>query len=174
MIGRCKNKSVWRVLKIDRSEPTELNITEDPTTYTELECCDLLNRIHEGNRCTGGLKIVNTCYGIVGMLFFWCFRKNKQHLLGYINKWFSRVFFVMIIGFIKFLGPYYMLLITKRRKIGVICGHSVYAITKSEILPIPNSTVQPSVAYSKNENRSLVNSTCKCNCTWYFTGLQTF
>lgn len=46
-----------------------------------------------------------------------------------------------------------MLLITKRRKIGVICGHAVYAITKSEILPIPNSSVQPSVAYSKNENR---------------------
>lgn len=55
-----------------------------------------------------------------------------------------------------------MLLITKRRKIGVICGHAIYAITKSEILPIPNSSVQPSVAYSKNENRSFVNSACKC------------
>ncbi|XP_076883989.1 phosphoinositide phosphatase SAC2-like [Bidens hawaiensis] len=121
MIGRSKNRSAWRVLKIDRSEPTELNITEDPTTYTENECCELLKRIHDGNKSTGGLRFVCTCYGIV--------------------------------GFIKFLGPYYMLLITKRRKIGVICGHAIYAITKSEILPIPNSTVQPSVAYSKNENR---------------------
>ncbi|MFS7981108.1 putative SAC domain, polyphosphoinositide phosphatase Fig4 [Helianthus anomalus] len=121
MIGRSKNRSAWRVLKIDRSEPTELNITEDPTTYTETECCELLKRIHDGNKSTGGLRFVCTCYGIV--------------------------------GFIKFLGPYYMLLITKRRKIGVICGHAIYAITKSEILPIPNSTVQPSVAYSKNENR---------------------
>ncbi|KAD6794738.1 hypothetical protein E3N88_05634 [Mikania micrantha] len=121
MIGRSKNKSTWRVLKIDRSEPTELNITEDPTIYTEIECCDLLKRIHDGNKSTGGLRFVCTCYGIV--------------------------------GFIKFLGPYYMLLITKRRKIGVICGHAIFAITKSEILPIPNSTVQPSVAYSKNENR---------------------
>ncbi|KAI3803310.1 hypothetical protein L1987_31460 [Smallanthus sonchifolius] len=121
MIGRSKNRSAWRVLKIDRSEPTELNITEDPTTYTESECCDLLKRIHDGNKSTGGLRFVCTCYGIV--------------------------------GFIKFLGPYYMLLITKRRKIGVICGHAIYAITKSEILPIPHSTVQTSVAYSKNENR---------------------
>ncbi|KAJ9537430.1 hypothetical protein OSB04_030163 [Centaurea solstitialis] len=121
MIGRSKNRSVWRVLKIDRLEPAELNITEDSTTYTEIECCDLLKRIHDGNKSTGGLRFVTTCYGIV--------------------------------GFIKFLGPYYMLLITKRRKIGVICGHAVYAITKSEILRIPNSTVQPSVAYSKNENR---------------------
>lgn len=121
MIGRSKDRSVWRVLKIDRSEPAELNITEDPTTYSEIECSELLKRVHEGNKSTGGLRFVNTCYGIV--------------------------------GFIKFLGPYYMLLITKRRKIGVICGHAIYGITKSEILPIPNSTVQPSVAYSKNENR---------------------
>nr|GEV00792.1 phosphoinositide phosphatase SAC2-like isoform X1 [Tanacetum cinerariifolium] len=121
MIGRSKDRSAWRVLKIDRSEPAELNITEDPTTYSEIECSELLKRVHEGNKSTGGLRFVNTCYGIV--------------------------------GFIKFLGPYYMLLITKRRKIGVICGHAIYGITKSEILPIPNSTVQLSVAYSKDENR---------------------
>ncbi|KAK1414207.1 hypothetical protein QVD17_29948 [Tagetes erecta] len=121
MIGRSKDRSVWRVLKIDRSEPTELNITEDPTTYTETECCDLLKRIHEGNKSTGGLRFVYTCYGIV--------------------------------GFIKLLGPYYMLLITERRKIGVICGHAIYAVSKSEILAIPNPTVRPSVAYSKNEYR---------------------
>ncbi|XP_076888206.1 phosphoinositide phosphatase SAC2-like [Bidens hawaiensis] len=121
MIGSSKDRSVWRVLKIDRSEPTELNITEDPTTYTEIEYCDLLKRVHDGNKSTGGLRLVCTCYGIV--------------------------------GFVKLLGPYYMLLITERRKIGVICGHAIYAITKSEVLPIPSSTVQPSVAYSKNENR---------------------
>lgn len=69
MIGRSKNRSTWRVLKIDRSEPTELNITEDPTTYTELECCELLKRIHDGNKSTGGLRFVCTCYGIVGMLY---------------------------------------------------------------------------------------------------------
>ncbi|KAI3773268.1 hypothetical protein L1987_47793 [Smallanthus sonchifolius] len=121
MIGRSKNRSVWRVLKIDRSEASELNIVEDSTLYTESECSELLHRIHVGNECTGGLKFITVCYGIV--------------------------------GFIKFLGPYYMLLITKRRKIGMICGHEVYAITKSKILPIPNSTIAPNVAYSKNENR---------------------
>lgn len=69
---------------------------------------------------------------------------------------------LLILGFIKFLGPYYMLLITKRRKIGAICGHSIYAITKSEMIPIPNSTVRSNMAYSKNENRSFVHSACKC------------
>ncbi|CAH1442399.1 unnamed protein product [Lactuca virosa] len=121
MVGRSKNRSVWKVLKIDRSEASELNIMEDPTMYTETECSELLKRIHEGNKCTGGLKFVTTCYGIV--------------------------------GFVKFLGPYYMLLITKRRKIGVICGHAIYAITKSEILAIPNSTIASNMDYSKNENR---------------------
>ncbi|KAK4395033.1 Phosphoinositide phosphatase SAC2 [Sesamum angolense] len=85
--------------------------------------------IHEGNKSTGGLKFVTTCYGIV--------------------------------GFIKFLGPYYMLLITKRRKIGTICGHAVYSVAKSEMIPIPNATVHSNMAYSKNENRSFANSTCK-------------
>ncbi|WCJ42861.1 Phosphoinositide phosphatase family protein [Euphorbia peplus] len=121
MIGRDKSRTYWRVLKIDRLDPCELNVREDPTTYTETECSDLLRRIHEGNKVTGGLKFVTTCYGIV--------------------------------GFIKFLGPYYMLIITKRRQIGAICGHNVYAVSKSEMIPLPNSTVQSEFATSKNENR---------------------
>ncbi|KZV27550.1 hypothetical protein F511_04601 [Dorcoceras hygrometricum] len=120
MIGRDKNRTCWKVLKINRLEQSELIIIEDSTTYSEFDCYDLLRRIHEGNLSTGGLKFVTTCYGIV--------------------------------GFIKFLGPYYMLLITKRRRIGTICGHAVYAIEKSEMVPIPNATVQSNMAYSKNEN----------------------
>ncbi|KAK4479192.1 hypothetical protein RD792_014703 [Penstemon davidsonii] len=121
MIGRDKNRTCWKVLKINRLEQSELSIVEDSTTYSEIECCDLLKRIHEGNKSTGGLKFVTSCYGIV--------------------------------GFIKFLGPYYMVLITKRRKIGTICGHAVYSIAKSEMILIPNSTVESNMAYSKNENR---------------------
>ncbi|KAK7389692.1 hypothetical protein VNO78_24951 [Psophocarpus tetragonolobus] len=121
MIGRDKNRTFWRVLKIDRLERSELNIVDDSTVYSEIECCDLLRRIHEGNKSTGGLKFVTTCYGII--------------------------------GFIKFLEPYYMLLITKRRKIGTICGHTIYAITKSEMVPIPHATVRSKMAYSKDENR---------------------
>ncbi|XP_038708878.1 phosphoinositide phosphatase SAC2-like isoform X2 [Tripterygium wilfordii] len=120
MVGRDKNRTFWRVLKIDRLEPCELNILEDSTMYTESECFDLLRQIHEGNRSTGGLKFVTICYGIV--------------------------------GFIKFLGPHYMLLITKRRKLGTICGQTIYAIAKSEMIPIPNPTVLSKMTNSKNEN----------------------
>ncbi|KAI0507679.1 hypothetical protein KFK09_013807 [Dendrobium nobile] len=121
MIGRDKNRTSWRVLKVDRLETFELNICEDSTTYSERECNDLLKRIHEGNRPTGGLRFVTNCYGIV--------------------------------GFIQFLGPYYMLLVTKRRLIGEICGHKVYAVTKSAIITIPNSSVRASMAIPKAENR---------------------
>lgn len=60
-----------------------------------------------------------------------------------------------------------MLLITKRRKIGTICGHAVYSIDKSEMIPIPNSTVHSNMANSKNENRSFANSTCKKSQCYY-------
>ncbi|XP_050285150.1 phosphoinositide phosphatase SAC2-like [Quercus robur] len=121
IIGRDKKKTFWKVLKIDRLESSELKIYEDSTTYTENECADLLKRLDEGNKKTGGLKLVTACYGIV--------------------------------GFVKFLEPYYMLLITKRRKIGEICGHAIYTITKSKMIPISNPTVRTLIAYSKNENR---------------------
>lgn len=121
MVGRDKSKKFWRVLKIDRSEPSDLVICEDPTVYSYHECCALLRRIHEGNKHIGGLKVVTTCYGIV--------------------------------GFIKFLGPYYMLLITERRKVGIICGHAIYAVSKSKMIPIPHSTVRSNLDNSKKENR---------------------
>ncbi|KAJ6825400.1 phosphoinositide phosphatase SAC2-like [Iris pallida] len=121
MVGRDKSRRLWKILKIDRSDPSELNIREDSANYSASECTDVLMRVNEGNKSTGGLKFVTSCYGIV--------------------------------GFVKFLGPYYMLLITKRRQIGVICGHMVYAVTRSEIIALPNSYAQSSVAVSKNEHR---------------------
>lgn len=54
------------MLKIDRSEPSELNISEDPVVYSPQEIKSLLQRIAEGNRATGGLTSVGKVYGIVG------------------------------------------------------------------------------------------------------------
>ena len=56
-----------------------------------------------------------------------------------------------------------MLIITKRRKLGEICGHAIYGIAKSEMIPIPNTTVRSNLPYYQDENRSFVNSACKCN-----------
>ncbi|KAG2300851.1 hypothetical protein Bca52824_037323 [Brassica carinata] len=120
MIGWNGN-GVYRVLKIDRLDASELNVSEDSTAYTKKECYELLKRIHEGNKATGGLKLVTLCYGII--------------------------------GFIKFLGPYYMLVITERREIGEICGHRVYEVSKSDIISLRNSSVLSNIANSRDENR---------------------
>ena len=53
-------------MKIDRSEPALLNISEDPAIYTRQDCNDLLHRLAEGNRLCGGVNFVTKAYGIVG------------------------------------------------------------------------------------------------------------
>ncbi|KAM1274661.1 hypothetical protein ACFX2I_024507 [Malus domestica] len=133
LIGRDKSRTFWRILKIDRLDQSELNILEDPATYSDNECYDLLKRIHEGNKPMGGLKFITVCYGIV--------------------------------GFVKFLGPYYMILITKRRKIGAICGHTIYAISKSEMIPVPNPAVRSKLANSKNDENRYKKLLCSVDLT---------
>lgn len=66
LVGSDRNKKLFRVLKIDRSEPSDLNISEDPVVYSPQEIKNLLQRIAEGNRATGGLTFVTKVYGIVG------------------------------------------------------------------------------------------------------------
>lgn len=66
LIGSDRNKKFFRVLKIDRSEPSDLNISEDPVVYSPQEIKNLLQRIAEGNRATGGLSFVAKVFGIVG------------------------------------------------------------------------------------------------------------
>lgn len=123
VFGRDKGRVHWRVLKIDRSEPSELLIHEDPTTYSSTECKNLLQGIKEGNKATGGCEFVTTCYGIV--------------------------------GFIRFSGPYYVILIIKRRKIGQICGHPIYAISEYKTVPIHHSTILSSMDDFEREDSDL-------------------
>ncbi|KAL8482512.1 hypothetical protein ACS0TY_027995 [Phlomoides rotata] len=121
LIGSDRNKKFFRVLKIDRMEPSDLNISEDPVVYPPQEVKSLLQRIAEGNRATGGLNFVVKVYGIAGC--------------------------------IKFLESYYLILVTKRRQIGCICGHAIYSIDESQIITIPHVSVQTDVAHSKTELR---------------------
>ncbi|VAI83808.1 unnamed protein product [Triticum turgidum subsp. durum] len=90
ILGTNTDKTLWRLLKIDRMEPSELNF-------------------------------VTNCCGII--------------------------------GFIKFLGPYYMLIITEQRKIGAIFGHAVYQVTKTAMIELSNSKMKPTLLNSNDENR---------------------
>ncbi|KAG2691272.1 hypothetical protein I3843_08G002100 [Carya illinoinensis] len=127
LIGSDRSKRLFRVLKIDRSEPSDLNISEDPVVYSPKEIKNLLQRIDEGNRATGGLAPVAKVFGIVGC--------------------------------IKFLESYYLILVTKRRQIGCICGHAIYSIDESQLITIPHVSVQTDVAHSKTELRSRCTNT---------------
>ncbi|CAK9310565.1 unnamed protein product [Citrullus colocynthis] len=128
VVGRGRKRTLWKVLSIDRMEPSDLNIFEDQTTYTADECSDLLKRIHQGNRSMGGLKLISIGYGIV--------------------------------GFIRFLEPYYMLIITERKKIGTMLGAKVYGVSKSMMVIIPNPIVRTKKSYCNTEKRyqKLLNS----------------
>ncbi|KAJ8759539.1 hypothetical protein K2173_007159 [Erythroxylum novogranatense] len=121
IIGSDRNKKLFRVLKIDRCEPSDLNVSEDPVVYSPQEINNLLQRILEGNRATGGLNFVAKFYGIAGC--------------------------------IKFLESYYLILVTKRRQIGCICGHAIYGIDETQLITIPHVTIQTDVAHSKTELR---------------------
>ncbi|CAK9178091.1 unnamed protein product [Ilex paraguariensis] len=121
LIGSDRNKRFFRVLKIDRMEPSDLNISEDPVVYLPQEVKSLLQRVAEGNRATGGLNFIAKVYGIAGC--------------------------------INFLESYYLILVTKRRQIGSICGHAIYCIDESQIITIPHVSVQTDVAHSKTELR---------------------
>lgn len=82
--GRYKKTNLWRVLKIYRLEPSELNIVEDSATYSDFEYLDLLRRVHDGNRSTGGLKLVTKCFGIVGMLYLEYVHINDHNLFLFV------------------------------------------------------------------------------------------
>ena len=58
------------MLKIDRLETSDLNISEDPVVYSSQEVKSLLKRIDEGNRATGGLSVVAKAYGIAGNVYY--------------------------------------------------------------------------------------------------------
>lgn len=121
LLGSDRNKKFFRVLKIDRSEPSDLNISQDPVLYSPQEIKSLLQRIAEGNRATGGLTFVAKVFGIAGC--------------------------------IKFLESYYLILVTKRKQIGSICGHAIYSIKESQLITIPHVSIQSDLAHSKTELR---------------------
>lgn len=45
-------------------------------------------------------------------------------------------------GFVRFLEGYYIVLITKRRKVADIGGHSIYKIEDTSMIYIPNDSVR--------------------------------
>jgi hypothetical protein len=67
VVGSSLDEVSFSILKIDRTLPYELDVTEDSVTYSKPEMVDLLNMIDHGNKGSGGgLRKVAACFGIIG------------------------------------------------------------------------------------------------------------
>jgi hypothetical protein len=99
-------------MKIDRTLAKDLNISDDNIIYSDKEIRDLLTMIDVGNRSKVGQKMGS----------------------GF-NKTISSY---GIIGFVRFLEGYYIVLITKRLKAAMLGHHSVYKIEDTAMVYIPN------------------------------------
>lgn len=64
---------------------------------------------------------------------------GKQWCCSIIRMMWSALF-VTCAGFVRFLEGYYMILITKRRKVAVIGPHTIFKIEDTRMVYIPNDT----------------------------------
>ncbi|CAH0714270.1 unnamed protein product, partial [Brenthis ino] len=113
LIGSNNTQTRFRVLKIDRTDSKELILVDDKVEYNKQEIHQLLNMIGLGNR-SGRSPGLNKLVSAFG-----------------------------IVGFIRFLEGYYIILVTKRRKIAVIGSHSIYKIEDTAMIYIPNDSSKP-------------------------------
>lgn len=54
----ASTSNTHRVLKIDRTDPTTLSVTEDGTIYDDAQLDLLLRMVQDGNKSQGGLEKV--------------------------------------------------------------------------------------------------------------------
>ncbi|OCT80385.1 polyphosphoinositide phosphatase isoform X1 [Xenopus laevis] len=116
LVGSNHAETRYRVLKIDRTEPKDLVVIDDKHVYTQQEVRELLGRLDLGNRTKMGQK------GSSGL-------SRAVSAFG-------------IVGFVQFLEGYYIVLITKRRKMADIGGHAIYKIEDTSMIYIPNDSVR--------------------------------
>uniref|UniRef100_A0A3Q2XZ10 FIG4 phosphoinositide 5-phosphatase n=1 Tax=Hippocampus comes TaxID=109280 RepID=A0A3Q2XZ10_HIPCM len=116
LVGSNQAQTKNRVLKIDRTEPKDLVIIDDKHVYNQQEVRELLSRLDLGNRT----KIA---------------QKGPSGLSRAVSA-------DGIVGFVRFLEGYYIVLITKRRKMADIGGHSIYKIEDTTMIYIPNDSVR--------------------------------
>ncbi|RMZ91892.1 hypothetical protein DV736_g842, partial [Chaetothyriales sp. CBS 134916] len=82
ILGADLLETAWRILKIDRTvEPGELNIIEEDVVYTRKETNQIIRAIDEGNQATGGIRLKDTCWGILGFIKF-----TSQYYMIYVAK----------------------------------------------------------------------------------------
>jgi SacI homology domain len=88
------------VLRIDRTLPQDLKLTEDEEPYTP------------------------------GSILAFIKDNDLEHCISFHG----------VVGFVRFLRGYYMVLITQKRRVGNFGGHIVYTIENTATIPIPHQS----------------------------------
>ncbi|XP_066600542.1 polyphosphoinositide phosphatase [Prorops nasuta] len=117
LIGSNNTLTRFRMLRIDRTAPRELIVIDDKREYTQDEIRNLVDMIGTGNRSRSGQRISNAGVAKIASAFG-------------------------IVGFVRFLEGYYIIVVTKRRRVGVIGHHTIYKIEDTSMIYIPNDNVR--------------------------------
>jgi len=117
LIGTNNMENKYRVLKVDRTDAKELIIHDDGVTYSQKEIKQMLQMIDVGNRT----------------------KQSAQRNVAGMTKTLSAF---GVVGFVKFLEGYYMILITKRRKVALVGHHTIYKVEDVAMVYIPNESVR--------------------------------
>ncbi|KAI8610146.1 SacI homology domain-containing protein, partial [Chytriomyces sp. MP71] len=141
MVGSTHDEDSFRILKIERAlDPTDasLCVFDDGIVYTRQEMMDLLAMIESGNKATGGLRRVASCFGII--------------------------------GFVRFLEGYYIIVVTKRSAVALIGGHYVYHIDDTLIIGVSDAPFRADKRSTADEAR-YVQSFCQVDLSknFYFS-----
>uniref|UniRef100_A0A8C4QV97 FIG4 phosphoinositide 5-phosphatase n=1 Tax=Eptatretus burgeri TaxID=7764 RepID=A0A8C4QV97_EPTBU len=116
LVGSNNAGTKFRILKIDRTEPQDLVITDDQHVYSNLEIQDLLGRLDGGNRA-----------------------RNSQKTVPGLSPSLSAY---GILGFVRFLEGYYAVLVTRRRRVAELGGHAVYRVEDTSMVYLPSDTTR--------------------------------
>ncbi|EDO30298.1 predicted protein [Nematostella vectensis] len=96
----------------------QLHKEENKMEYTQRQIKELLSTINAGNTL----------------------RSNKPYETA--SKGLSRSMSAYgILGFVRFLEGYYIVLITERRKQAQIGAHTIYKVEDTKLVPIPNESI---------------------------------
>jgi hypothetical protein len=89
LVGSNVKQTQFRVLKIDRMDPHELSVMEDPHVYEKEEMQSMLAMINDGNKGSGGLTRTATGCGIIGRssLGALCSLTSRAHRFHQILEW---------------------------------------------------------------------------------------
>lgn len=137
VVGSNSNQTKFRILRIDRTDSSELNILDDKLEYTEKE----VHHILQNGIKSKTLPKPISAFGIVGRCF------TGQSSLSIVICSFPFYFIscqfnsqLFDLGFVKFLEGYYLILVTKRRRVASVGMHVVYKIEDTSLIYVPHES----------------------------------